>query len=143
MTTTKIKITVGNTTVEIEAPLEGLEEAVRNVLSALRTEPPSQHRPLPSRRSMTCRTVVQELVESGWMSAGRTLSEVVAELERRGYIYDSTAVAHVLLDLVRSGVLERVGEPRRYVYREAVQKKLSQPAPDDSARDVRPSDVMA
>lgn len=144
MTTTKIKITVGNTTVEIEAPLEGLEEAVRNVLSALRTEPPAQQsKPQQSRRPMTCRAVVQELVENGWMSAGRTLSEVVAELERRGYIYDSTAVAHVLLDLVRSGVLERVGEPRRYVYREAVQRKLSQPVPDDSARDVRPSDVMA
>jgi hypothetical protein len=74
MTTTKIKITVGNTTVEIEAPLEGLEEAVRNVLSALRTEPPAQQsKPQQSRRPMTCRAVVQELVENGWMSAGRTL----------------------------------------------------------------------
>jgi len=41
---------------------------------------------------------------------------VVQELARRGYNYNSTAVSHSLLDLVRERVLSREGTPRRYVY---------------------------
>jgi len=142
MSTTKVKITVGNTTVEIEAPIDDLEEAVRNVLAALKTEPsPPQQRVQTTRRTMTCRSAVEELVGTGWMKNGRTLSEVAAELERRGFTYDSTAVAHVLLDLVRSGVLERVGEPRRYVYKEAAIRR-PHPVSADSTSEFKPSDVI-
>ena len=36
--------------------------------------------------------------------------------EGRGYSFDVTAVAHVLLELVREEVLDREGSPRRYLY---------------------------
>jgi len=112
----KVKITTGTATVEVEAPIEKIEEAVKNVLAALKTAEPPPAKPSTSKKPITCRKAVEELLHAGWMKNGRTLSEVAAELERRGFLYDTTAVAHVLLDLVRSGVLERVGEPRRYVY---------------------------
>jgi hypothetical protein len=39
---------------------------------------------------------------------------------RRGYHFDRTAVAHALTDLVREGLLTRMGEARGYRY---VQKR--------------------
>jgi len=41
-------------------------------------------------------------------------------MARRGFHYDRTAVAHALIDLVKDGVLNREGRPRRYQY---VQKR--------------------
>ncbi|MEM1947972.1 MAG: hypothetical protein QXF45_04000 [Candidatus Caldarchaeum sp.] len=118
MTTAKIKINIGNVTVEIEAPVDKIEEAVKNTINAIKAaEPQTTQTPAkPPRKPVTCKTAVLELVETGWMDEGRSLGEVSAELGRRGYLYDATAVAHVLLDLVREGVLERLGEPRRYLY---------------------------
>ncbi|MEM4294523.1 MAG: hypothetical protein QXX19_00585 [Candidatus Caldarchaeum sp.] len=136
MSTIKIKITTGTATVEVEAPIDKIEEAVKNVLTALKTAEPQPTRPASFKKPITCRKAVEELVHVGWMKNGKTLSEVAAELERRGFLYDTTAVAHVLLDLVRSGVLERVGEPRRYVYVEASKNSeaSSQMLADDSTR---------
>ncbi|MEM1946709.1 MAG: hypothetical protein QXF95_06825 [Candidatus Caldarchaeum sp.] len=138
MSQAKIKITIGNTTVEVEAPIEKIEEAVKNVVSALRNlDQAQQIKPSAQpKRTVTCRKAVEELAAAGWFRTGRTLSEVVSELERRGFFYDTTAVAHVLLDLVRSGVLERVGETRRYVYVEPSKPGLAKPqtAAEDSAR---------
>jgi len=37
-------------------------------------------------------------------------------MARRGFQYDRTAVAHALIDLVKDGVLNREGIPRRYQY---------------------------
>lgn len=118
MTTAKIKITVGSVTVELEAPIDKIEEAVKNTIAAIRaTEQPFLSKEITGpRKPATCKKAVLDLVEDGWLNTGRTLSEVSAELDRRGFSYDTTAVAHVLLDLVREGILERLGEPRRYVY---------------------------
>lgn len=136
MTTAKIKITVGTITVELEAPIEKIDEAVKNTIAAIRaTEPlPSREFTAP-RKPATCKKAVLDLVEGGWLNTGRTLSEVSAELDRKGFSYDTTAVAHVLLDLVREGILERLGEPRRYVYvARDVALKNSQISGGDSTR---------
>ncbi|MEM1517557.1 MAG: hypothetical protein QXZ49_01560 [Nitrososphaerota archaeon] len=65
----------------------------------------------------TCRDILERLIDEGWFSVSRSLSDVVAEIGRRGYSYDSTAIAHGLLDLVREERLVREGVPRRYTYR--------------------------
>ncbi|MCX8202111.1 MAG: hypothetical protein N3H84_08450, partial [Candidatus Caldarchaeum sp.] len=103
MSTAKVKINIGSITVEIEAPIDKIEEAVKNTIAAIKTAEPQQtsKQPAVQRKPVTCKRAVLELVEDGWMNNGRTLSEVVSELERRGFSYDTTAVAHVLLDLVR------------------------------------------
>ncbi|BAJ51371.1 conserved hypothetical protein [Candidatus Caldarchaeum subterraneum] len=117
MTTAKIKINIGNITVEIEAPVDKIEEAVKNTIAAIRsTEQATPQPQTQTRKPVTCKKAVEDLLADGWLQTGRTLAEVVSELERRGFLYDTTAVAHVLLDLVREGKLERVGEPRRYIY---------------------------
>ena len=50
----------------------------------------------------------------------RLLIEVHQELSRIGYNYDKTAVSHSLSDMVREGILSRVGTLRNYRY---IQKK--------------------
>ncbi len=112
----KVRITVGNATVEIEALPEQVEEAVRSVVAALgrqQAEGGVQER----RRVTTCRDILERLIDEGWFSVSRSLSDVVAEIARRGFSYDSTAIAHGLLDLVREERLVREGVPRRYTYR--------------------------
>ncbi len=71
-------------------------------------------------RGETCKSVILDLWREGWFGVGRSLGEVHGEMGRRGFHYDRTAVAHALVDLVREGVLTRVGRPRRYRY---VQKR--------------------
>ncbi len=119
----KVKITIGKANVEIEAPPDLLERSIKEVMAALgvsntlEPEPESQRR-TRSAETSTCRGLVESILKEGWFSTPRQLSEVVAELARRGHHYDPTAVAHVLLDMVREGGLVRTGRPRRYLYSE-------------------------
>lgn len=113
----RVKITVGNATVEIEASPDQLEEAVRRVVAALGRQEVGGRVVGERRRVTTCRDVLERLIDEGWFSVSRSLSDVVAEIGRRGFSYDSTAIAHGLLDLVREERLVREGVPRRYTYR--------------------------
>jgi hypothetical protein len=126
----RVEIVIGPATVRVEAPPDQIEEAVRNAVAALRSALPelgtetslggpamarlekARRKPAP-----TCSELIRGLIEEGWFDQPKTLSEVVQELAKRGYHYDSTAVAHSLLDLVREKALVREGIPRRYVYR--------------------------
>ena len=67
-------------------------------------------------RTETCRGIIQRLWEEGFFANDQDLGEVHAEMARRGFHYDRTAVAHALIDLVKDGILTRQGKPRRYVY---------------------------
>jgi hypothetical protein len=118
----KVRLNVGGVEVEIEAPVDQLEESVRRVMAALAEGKAGEERPAQeARRQPTCRQVVERLVSEGFFREPKSLSEVYQEVKRRGYSFDATAVAHVLLELVREEALDREGSPRRYQY---VEKKL-------------------
>ncbi|MFB0569528.1 MAG: hypothetical protein ACETV0_07955 [Nitrososphaeria archaeon] len=120
----RVRVKVGSAEVEIECDRSVVEQTVKQVVSALQSSMPSRleqpsttQTPLrTSKRGLTCRDVVAALYDEGWFSESRSLGQVSAELSRRGYNYDSTAVAHVLLDLVRQNILTRTGTSRRYRY---------------------------
>lgn len=113
----KVRLNVGGVEVEIEAPVDQLEESVRRVISALAEGREKEERPVQeAKRQLTCRQVVERLVSEGFFREPKSLSEVYQEVKRRGYSFDVTAVAHVLLELVREEVLDREGSPRRYQY---------------------------
>lgn len=119
----KVEVTIGPATVRIEAPPDKIEETVKQVISALKALVPQlkiEEKPVSKEskgKSLpTCSILLKNLVDEGWFNKPRTLGETVHELARRGYIYDSTAVSHSLLDLVRERTLTREGSPRRYVY---------------------------
>jgi len=119
-----VRVKVGSAEVEIECDRSVVEQTIKQVVSALQSSMPggleqpgaAQAAPRVSRRGLTCRDVVATLYDEGWFSESRSLAQVSAELSRRGYNYDSTAVAHVLLDLVRQNTLTRTGTSRRYRY---------------------------
>lgn len=115
-----IKMKVGNIEFEIQCREDQVKEVVEKVLSTI-TEYASKPVTLPettpsTARAETCRGVIEKLWREGWFAESRTLDDVHTEMTRIGYHYDRTAVSHVLLDLVRDGLLTREGKPRRYLY---------------------------
>jgi len=123
--TVRIKMTVGNIEFEIECREDQVQRVVEKVLStvtehAKKMIPTTGEAMYPTGRAETCRGILERLWKEGFFSEPRSLSQVHEEMTRIGYHYDRTAVAHVLLDLVRDGILTREGKPRRYVY---VQKR--------------------
>ena len=115
----KVKMKVGNVEFEIEGTVDQANEAVGKFLTTVTEklkETPliSGQEATPSRE--TCKVIIQRLWEEGWFASGRGLGEVHSEMARRGFHYDRTAVAHALIDLVKDGVLNREGHPRRYQY---------------------------
>lgn len=125
----RITMRVGNVEFEIECREDQVQEMIDKVLSSateyaskpLATTP---QRTPPPVRAETCRGIIERLWRENFFSKPRSLGDVHREMTRIGYHYDRTAVAHVLLDFVRDGVLTREGRPRRYVY---VQKRPPNP----------------
>lgn len=84
------------------------QEGVKNLI-----EPPRRE---VSKRGATCRGLLEKLWYEGYFGAEKLLGEVHEELSRLGYNYDRTAVSHSLTDMVREGILTRVGTMRNYRY---------------------------
>lgn len=68
----------------------------------------------------TCRSLIEKIFYEKFFENERLLIEVHQELTKMGYNYDKTAVSHSLTDMVREGILTRVGTLRNYRY---IQKK--------------------
>ena len=113
---------IGEIEIEIESQEDQLKSAVDQILSTVTEKLKDTRlatiteRPAPPPRAETCKGVIQKLWEESWFSHPRGLSEVHSEMARRGFHYDRTAVAHALIDLVKDGILNREGKPRRYQY---------------------------
>lgn len=120
----RVKMKVGTVEFEIEGTVDQANEAVGKFLATvterLKETPLITGQEAAAPRAETCKVIIQRLWEEGWFSSGRGLGEVHSEMARRGFHYDRTAVAHALIDLVKDGVLNREGRPRRYQY---VQKR--------------------
>ncbi|MGC8555651.1 MAG: hypothetical protein ACP5NG_01360 [Conexivisphaera sp.] len=119
----RVRLRRGDVEIEVESPVDRVSEVVARIVEGLARTPRREVPPQPPARpvgGVTCRGLIESLWMDGWFSEPRGLSEVAAELSRRGYNYDSTAISHALTDLVRAGVLSRIGTPRTYRY---VQKR--------------------
>jgi hypothetical protein len=68
----------------------------------------------------TCRSLIEKIFYGKYFEKEKLLGEVHEELSKMGYNYDRTAVSHSLTDMVREGILTRVGTLRNYRY---IQKK--------------------
>ena len=118
----RVRVRVGGVEFEVECEVERLEEVVGRLLGVVVER--LRGTDLLSEASSggvvvhaeTCRSLIQKLWEEGFFGVSKDLGEVHAEMARRGFHYDRTAVAHALIDLVKDGVLTRDGKPRRYVY---------------------------
>jgi hypothetical protein len=125
----KVRLSVGDIVVEVECGVAEVGGVVDEVLKVLgergatggaETASGGMAGEVAGGRGQTCKGVITRLWREGWFGVQRSLGEVHGEMGRRGFHYDRTAVAHALVDLVREGILTRVGRPRRYRY---VQKR--------------------
>jgi len=119
----KIRLKYRGVEAEIECEEDQLRKAVEEFLTAFQNVPISEREPVkPEGKEVrepipsTCRGVILSLWREGWFSVGRTLAETHEEMSKRGFHYDRTAVAHMLADLVRSGILYRDGKKGKYRY---------------------------
>jgi hypothetical protein len=118
-----VKLKRGDWEVEITCREDNVKQVVESVLSGMSNKiekVESKH--VEKRGHATCKGLIEELWKENWFVEEHTLSEVHEELKRRGYNYDKTAVSHALTDLVREGILSRVGTMRAYRY---IQKRPS------------------
>jgi hypothetical protein len=114
-----VKMKIGDIEFEIESQEDQLQTAVDRILATVTEHMKDTRlteRQPPPPRAETCKGVIQKLWEENFFSHPQGLSEVHAEMARRGFHYDRTAVAHALIDLVKDGILTREGKPRRYQY---------------------------
>lgn len=115
-----IKMRVGSIEFEITCREDQVKDVIDKVLSSVTNHATKQITApeimQPPARADTCRGIIEQLWREGWFAVPRSLDDVHREMTRIGYHYDRTAVAHVLLDLVRDGILTREGKPRRYRY---------------------------
>ncbi len=115
----RVKMKIGEVEFEIESQEDQLQTAIDRILTTVTEKMRDTHlseRAAPLPRAETCKGVIQKLWEEDWFSKPRGLGEVHSEMARKGFHYDRTAVAHALIDLVRDGLLNREGKPRRYQY---------------------------
>jgi hypothetical protein len=116
----RLKMKVGNLEFEIECQQNQLEESVKRILGTVTqySQEPllNPERTMPAPRAETAKGLIQDLWQEGWFSTPRGLGDVHSEMARKGFHYDRTAVAHALVDLMKEGVLNREGKPRRYLY---------------------------
>lgn len=112
-----IKLKKGDWEVEIKCREDNVKQVVESVIAGIDVKEKIKSKPIAERKGHgTCKGLIEELWSDNWFAKEHTLSEVYEELKRRGYNYDKTAVSHALTDLVREGVLTRVGTMRAYRY---------------------------
>jgi len=123
----RVRLKVGEVDVEVECQVGEVGGVVGRVLDALTERGVASSGATGSGgtvgsvgRGETCKSLLLDLWREGWFEVGRALGDVHGELGRRGFHYDRTAVAHALVDLVREGILTRLGRARRFRY---VQKR--------------------
>ena len=127
----RVRLSVGGVDVEVECGVGEVGSVVDEVLRVLKDHgveggaATSINNRTAVGRGETCKGLLMKLWQESWFELGRSLSDVHGELARRGFHYDRTAVAHALVDLVREGILTRLGKARRYKY---VQKRPPQSA---------------
>jgi len=115
-----LKMKLGEMEFEIDCREDQVKQVVEKILSTATIYTEKQFseslkkQQLP--RAETCKGIIQKLWQEEWFTKSRSLRDVHTEMRRIGFNYDSTAVAHALRELVRDGILNRSGRPRRYTY---------------------------
>ncbi len=102
----------------VESVLAGMNSRIEENINGAKMHDSSMDasRKVISKGSATCKGLIEQLWHEGWFINEHNLGDVHEELARRGYNYDRTAVSHALTDLVREGVLSRIGSARVYRY---------------------------
>ena len=103
---------------EIRAEIESIKTILNSLMKSLGPDIGSAdaQRKKVQKGGSTCRSLLEKLLLEGYFETERLLGSIHEELSRQGYNYDRTAVSHSLTDMVREGILTRLGSMRNYRY---------------------------
>jgi hypothetical protein len=103
---------------EIKMEIESIKSTMNTWMRSLGSNigTPEIQRKKVQKGGSTCRSLLENLLLEGCFESEKLLGSIHEELSRRGYNYDRTAVSHSLTDMVREGILTRVGSMRNYRY---------------------------
>jgi hypothetical protein len=120
--TVKVRLRRGSWEVEITCKEDRVRQVVESVIAGMSSSEVTELTDndakgiSKSKGNVTCKGLIEQLWREGWFISEHNLVDVHQELARRGYNYDRTAVSHALTNLVREGILSRVGSARIYRY---------------------------
>jgi hypothetical protein len=105
----------------LEDRINEMESRIQNLNSLTNLENYNTSKRSTQKIGITCRTVLELLVNDKYFFHEKPLGQIHEEISRRGYNYDRTAVSHSLTDMVRERILFRVGTIRNYRYIQKIQ----------------------
>ncbi len=117
--TVTVKLKRGDWEVEITCKEDNVRQVVESVIASINPKIESMRESsiaAEKRGHATCKGLIEDLWREKWFANEHTLQEVYNELSVKGYNYDKTAVSHALMDLVKEGILTRIGTMRAYRY---------------------------
>jgi len=122
--TVHIKIKVGDTSFEFECNAKDVAKITKGIFDSLQKLGAT---PLTfSAKKYRClEECIQDLINKGWFTLPRTLSEVCEKLRELGYSYNRGYVSHLLKHFNDKGILLRIGTERRYLYKETEREEAS------------------
>ena len=104
--------------------IEGTTDEIREILNTLgKTKQDQEVEPSPpaaevprGKKSFGLTGLITELKSNGFFKQKRSLKEIQERLESEGYIYPTTSIQPILLNLLKSRVIGRVKEDGAWKY---------------------------
>lgn len=92
--------------------VEGTEEQIKTLLEALNGKDKYS-----KGSTNTLKELILKLVEEGFFDIPKSFSDIVKEIEIRGFSYRRTSIFSILKrDFLRKSIIKRKGKRRSYVY---------------------------
>ncbi len=127
MNNIKIKIRLGSSEIEVEAPIELMNDAIEFIPRVMeKMDNKVEHRDaIPNiaiEKNDSLSDIILKLFKDDWGKNARRLSEVKSMLESYGLSYPKQSVAVTLMRLVQNGKLRRFkGDSNEYLYTASIQ----------------------
>ncbi len=125
MSNIKIKIKLGSNEVEVEAPIELIDNAIElipKVMEKIDTKVEINTPSITIDKNDSLSDVILKLFRDDWGKSARKLSDVKSMLELHGLSYPKQSVAVTLMRLVQNGKLRRFkGNDNEYLYTASLQ----------------------
>lgn len=127
MSNVKIKIRLGSNEIEVEAPIELMDNAIEFIPRVMekingKKEYTDNTPTISIEKSDSLSDIILKLFKDDWGKNARRLSDVKSMLESYGLSYPKQSVAVTLLRLAQNGKLRRFkGDNNEYLYTASIQ----------------------
>ncbi len=125
MSNIKIRVKVGSNEIEVESPIELMQDSIEFIPKVMKMMKDSKDSNLPAitiDKNDSLSDIILKIFKEDWGRDTRRLSDVISILESYGLSYPKQSVAVTLMRLAQSGRLRRFkNEDGEYVYTASIQ----------------------